>query len=183
MKDLALVIRNLQNNNMQAFDQIVDLYQNRLFTFLLRFVGDQHEAEDLLQECFVKIFSHIKSYEHREKFEHWMMRIASNLAYDFLRKKKRRKITYVDLKERDISYSVEKTFSEKEKKEIFLNALQYLSLEQRQVFLLRQQGVSFQEISQNLRIPLNTALARMRYAIQKLKKAFAIKGEKCVPRK
>lgn len=174
MKKIEQIITGVKAGNSKAIDAMVEQYQNILFNLLLRFTGDRHEAEDLLQETFMKIVSNIDSYTHKDRFQSWICRIATNLACDYVRKKKTRTITYIDSNASNLPSSQNKdpyqTMVAKEMNVHLQQALLELAPEQRQVFLLREEsGVSFREIAHMLEIPLNTALGRMHYAVKKLK--------------
>lgn len=70
----------------EAFRRIVELYQDRLFTFLLRMVRHREEAEDVAQETFVRAWRHLASYDERWTFRTWLFSIARNLALNALRR-------------------------------------------------------------------------------------------------
>ena len=69
-----------------AFETLVARYSPRLFGFLLRFTADRDDAEDLVQEVFVRLVRTIGDYQHDGRFEAWLFRIAANLARDRGRK-------------------------------------------------------------------------------------------------
>lgn len=70
----------------EAFCRIVELYQDRIFTFLLRMVRQREEAEDLAQETFVRAWQHLSRYDPRWAFRTWLFTIARNLAVNVLRR-------------------------------------------------------------------------------------------------
>jgi RNA polymerase sigma-70 factor (ECF subfamily) len=75
-----------QRGDHEAFRQIVELYQDRLFTFLLRMVRQHEEAEDLAQEAFVRAWRHLDAYDARWTFRTWLFSIARHLALNALRR-------------------------------------------------------------------------------------------------
>ena len=79
---LAAVIRGAQRGDPAAYDVLVDQYAGRLFGFLLRLTGSRHDAEDLMQEVFLRVVRMIGHYDHHGRFEAWLFRIAMNLVRD-----------------------------------------------------------------------------------------------------
>lgn len=70
----------------EAFRRIVELYQDRIFSFLLRMVKHREEAEDLAQEAFVRAWRNLDRYDERWAFRTWLFTIARNLALNVLRR-------------------------------------------------------------------------------------------------
>jgi len=82
--DIELVRRCLGGDN-SAFAGILEIYQDRIYSFALRLLKDQHAAEDAAQETFVKAFRGLSSYNSAYPFSSWLFRIAHNVAMDVLR--------------------------------------------------------------------------------------------------
>ena len=85
------LISKFQDGDVGAYTQLVNRYKDRLFNFIYRFVYDIDKAEDLLQDTFLKLYTHKHSYQEIAKFSTWLYTIAGNLAKTELRKLKRRK--------------------------------------------------------------------------------------------
>ena len=85
------LIKKFQNGDIGAFNQIVYRYKDRLLNFVYRFVNDIDKSEDLVQDTFLKLYTHKDSYREIAKFSTWLYTIAANLARTELRKIKRRK--------------------------------------------------------------------------------------------
>lgn len=81
-------IKQIKKGDRKAFEQIVSLFQNRIYHHCYRMIGNTHEAEDLAQEAFVRAYVNIHSFDERRKFSTWLYRIATNLTIDRLRKRK-----------------------------------------------------------------------------------------------
>jgi RNA polymerase sigma-70 factor (ECF subfamily) len=94
-QDDAILISRAQNGDLDAFNDLVRRYQNRIYTVSYRLMGDASSAEDATQEAFIKAFRNIDSFRGGS-FEGWLRRIASNTCYDELRKRQRRPITYLE---------------------------------------------------------------------------------------
>lgn len=74
------LIKQAQNGITSCFTQLVKLYQQRLFRFLLSHCQHQHDAEDILQEAFINAYRHIKSYDPKWQFSTWLFTIARRIA-------------------------------------------------------------------------------------------------------
>lgn len=71
----------------KAFEILVDLYQKRLYWHIRRIVISHDDANDVLQDCFVKIFQNIEKFRSESSLFSWIYRIATNQSIDFLKKK------------------------------------------------------------------------------------------------
>jgi RNA polymerase sigma-70 factor, ECF subfamily len=181
------LIERFQNNDLYAFDIIVKRYKNQLLNFIFRFLGNAEEAEDLVQETFLRVYRNKNAYQKIAKFSTWIYTIAGNLAKTELRKRKRRKffsisdLGYED-KDYDISdeaFNPEKTVDGSLKEDVIHKHIQALSPKFRQVILLRDvQELSYEEISQIVGIPLGTVKSRVNRGRLKLqeKLKYLLKG-------
>lgn len=177
-KDSELIAQ-YRNGNEAAFEMLVDKYKSRVFTTIQMIVKDQGTAEDLLQDVFVKVVQTLNSdrYNEEGKFQPWLMRIAHNLAIDHFRKMKR----YPSVVMEDGSslfntlQFAEKTAEDMQIKdetyELVRKLIDELPESQRQVLIMRHyMDLSFQEISEQTGVSINTALGRMRYALINMRK-------------
>src|SRR5437868_10725421 len=73
-----LLVRRLQQRDERAFQEVVRLYQHKVFNVVFRMVGSREEAEDVAQEVFVTVFKHVDSFRGDAKFSTWLYRIATN---------------------------------------------------------------------------------------------------------
>ena len=80
----------VQDGNNKAFDLLVSRYKNRLYTYLLRLLGNESEAEEFAQEAFVKAYIHANKYRTVARFSTWLYTIATNLVRNRIRNIKRR---------------------------------------------------------------------------------------------
>ena len=177
-KDSEL-ISQYRNGSEAAFEVLVDKYKSRVFTTIHMIVKDQGVAEDLLQDVFVKVVQTLNSdrYNEEGKFQPWLMRIAHNLAIDHFRKMKR----YPSVVMEDGS-NVFNTlqFAEENVEDIRIKDETYALVQQlidelpesqKQVLIMRHyMDLSFQEISEQTGVSINTALGRMRYALINMRK-------------
>lgn len=90
------LIRACQNRDNAAQHRLFDAYAGRLMTICRRYAASHQEAEDMLQEAFIRVFKHVGQYRGDGSFEGWLRRITVNTALQFLQK---RKIEFVELDE------------------------------------------------------------------------------------
>jgi RNA polymerase sigma-70 factor (ECF subfamily) len=176
------LIRGLKNGRPEAFERLVREYGDRIYRFVKRLSGER-PAEDLTQEVFIRVHRSIETYRPEGRFESWLFAIANNLCIDHARRRKpEASLSDVDeglAPERFAASSAEPLdrLEEEERKRALLRAVERLPWEQRQVFLLREEaGLSFREIAEVTGCPLNTALGRMHYAMEALRKSLKAYG-------
>ena len=168
----AKVIRAVLDGNVNAFDDLVLEYQDRVYHITLKMTGNEEDAFDLSQETFLKAFRSLKSFRGEASFGTWLYRMASNLCVDFLRKKKRRGASnLVSLDEEadgrprelpDLRYEPQNELERKETREKLRAGLRKLPEEQRLILVLRDvEGLSYQEIGDVLQLELGTVKSRI----------------------
>lgn len=86
---LAELILRAQRGDPSSFEGLVDEFAGRVYGFVFRTTGSRHDAEDLMQEVFVRVVRMIGAYQHDGRFEAWLFRIAANLVRDRLRRIRR----------------------------------------------------------------------------------------------
>lgn len=144
---------SVQKGNMTAFEALYDRYNKRLFHFILRFVRERLQAEDILQETFLRVLRARNNYRKGYQFSTYLFTIGRNLCLDNLKSWERRHLlkNQDDYIERvpDQSKDIRKVMEETEMKYILKNEIHALSLDQREVLLLsKYSGLSYGEIAQ-----------------------------------
>lgn len=81
-------IKQVLKGDQHAYSDIVTLYQQKVYQVCYRMLNNQHEAEDIAQEAFVRAYTHLHTFDLNRKFSTWLFRIATNLCIDRIRKKK-----------------------------------------------------------------------------------------------
>ena len=164
------LIERFQKGDLYAYDLIVKRYKDQLLNFVYRFVGNQEEAEDIVQETFLRVYRKRHAYKRVAKFSTWIYTIAGNLSRTELRRRKRRKlfsITDLGYEDRDYEISDEDFNPETQvdgviKEEIIQKEIDQLSPKFRQVIILRDvQELSYEEISKIIRVPIGTVKSRV----------------------
>ncbi|HWR82704.1 MAG TPA: sigma-70 family RNA polymerase sigma factor, partial [Candidatus Deferrimicrobium sp.] len=89
------LIRAVQGGDMVAFNELVDRYKDRLMNVIGRMLASREEAEDIVQETFVRVYQHRQSFNFQHCFSTWIYTIGLNLARNELRK--RRKFKFLDI--------------------------------------------------------------------------------------
>ncbi len=164
------LIERFQKGDLYAFDLIVKRYKDQLLNFVYRFVGNQEEAEDIVQETFLRVYRKRRAYKRIAKFSTWIYTIAGNLARTELRRRKRRKlfsVTDMGFEDRDYEISDEGYNPESQvdgliTEEIIQREIQNLSPKFREVIILRDvQELSYEEISKIIKVPIGTVKSRV----------------------
>jgi RNA polymerase sigma-70 factor (ECF subfamily) len=184
--DETLMLR-YQQGDRAAFAQLVRRHQTALYNFALRQVRVQQQAEDVVQEVFVRVVQNAQDFKHEARFTTWVYTITRNLCIDHLRKRALRKHPSLDesrseegegptLGEQtaDPRASVEREATGTELRERIARAVDKLPDDQREVFLMREvANLPFKEIADITGVPENTVKSRMRYALERLQEALA----------
>ena len=175
----GVLITLYRNGNEAAFNLLVDRYQSKVFTTIFLIVKDQDVAEDLLQDVFVKVLHTFNSDKYNEegKFQPWVMRIAHNMAIDHFRRAKRYPTILLEDGSNllnSLSFAEDSSEEQRIKEETLAwvrNLIDELPEAQREVVMMRHYlDMSFQEIAEQTGVSINTALGRMRYALNHIRK-------------
>ena len=175
----GVLIISYRNGNEAAFNLLVDRYQSKVFTTIFLIVKDQDVAEDLLQDVFVKVLHTLNSDKYNEegKFQPWVMRIAHNMAIDHFRKAKRYPTILLEDGSNllnSLSFAEDSSEEQRIKDETHAwvrNLIDELPEAQKEVVIMRHYlDLSFQEIAEQTGVSINTALGRMRYALNHIRK-------------
>lgn len=175
------LIRMALAGDQQGYREILKRYRAPLYNLLLRMVHNKMEAEDLVQEAFIKAFGALSTFNDEYAFSTWLFKIAINNCIDHFRKKRLKTFSLdkpIDAKDGeirrelpDVTYQPEYTLLSKEKTLLIEQAIQNLPEKYRVSIILRHtEEKSYEEISQILNIPLGTVKARIFRAREMLKK-------------
>lgn len=159
------------------YSRMVNRYQGKLFAYLYRLVGEKEEAEDLLQDVFIKAYKNLGSYDTSRKFSSWIYRIAHNEAVNHIKRKSLKRfisLENVTSTKDKLSFStadndIQESWIRKEiNKEVDV-AIEHLPLKYKQVLILRYYSdKSYEEISEILGKPINTVGTLIKRAKNKL---------------
>jgi RNA polymerase sigma factor (sigma-70 family) len=177
--DLSLVNR-AQAGNLEAYDELVRRYQERIYSTIYHMTSNHEDANDLAQESFIKAFQALRSFKGDSSFFTWIYRIAVNRTINFLKQRKNR----IQLSLNDLDFNAEndpelvalvsqktprRDLSLAELQEKLNEAMLKLSHEHRLVVNLHDiQGLSHEEISKIMDCNIGTVRSRLFYARQQL---------------
>src|SRR5438552_2715986 len=178
--DETLLIKRARQGDLEAYDELVRRYQERIYATIYHMTSNHEDANDLAQEAFIKGFHALKSFKGGSSFYTWVYRIAVNKTINFLKQRKNRALMSLD----DLDFNAEHDpdlvalISEKtprrevnlaELQEKLNAAMQKLSEPHRLVVTLHDvQGASHEEIAKIMDCNIGTVRSRLFYARQQL---------------
>lgn len=176
------LVRALRRRDEEAFTEMVETYQHRVFNVVYRVLGDRDEAEEIAQEVFIAVFKHIDGFRGDSKFSTWLFRIASNRA--------KNRVKYLARRNRSRHQDLDDTPESKieknpvggrtdrpdrramghELESIIQDGLEQLNEKHRMILVLRDvENLSYEEISEVLELPEGTVKSRLYRARSQLK--------------
>jgi RNA polymerase sigma-70 factor (ECF subfamily) len=159
------LMRAIQQGDMVAFNAMVDRYKNRLMNVIGRMLSSTEEAEDVVQEAFVRVYQHRQSFNFRHCFSTWIYTIALNLARNELRKRKRFRFYEIsELEGNEAEFAVEAKLPTR-LPEVLNEAVRSLPEKYRLAFILRDvEEMPYNEVARILSVPLGTVKSRVNRA-------------------
>jgi RNA polymerase sigma-70 factor, ECF subfamily len=180
--DEAALVRRAQAADEMAFREIVERYQSKVFSIIYGILRNHNDAEDIAQQVFAKIYFSIKNFDFRSSLLTWIYKITVNECYDYLRKKRVRKLVYEsDFSEEDAQRMENsepamdrrpKIDDTLEKRDLALKLLAKVSPEDRSLIVLKEvEGHSVEELARMTGMNENTIKVKLFRTRQKLLKA------------
>lgn len=171
------LIIGVANNDKEAFNLLYEKTSVSVYSFALSILKNAHDAEDVLQDCFISIYDSAAEYRSYGKPMAWIITIAKNLCLKKLRDRKKEPEPLPD--NTDISFSDNGSVTA-EDKILLTMCMNVLSDEERQIVVLHAvSGFRHKEIAQILSMQLSTVLSKYHRALKKLRKNM-MKGEEDV---
>ena len=174
ISDEELILAYLEGDS-DSFTVLYERYKRPLYAYLNRMLGNHAQSDDVFQQTWIRVVRRLGEYESKQKFFAWLSMIAHNLAIDQFRREK--KSAELPLDDENVAVSEPVTHTEpwmrmhnRELGKALREAAEGLAEEQKEVFLLRQEGLSFKEIAEVQNCSINTVLGRMQYAVKNLRK-------------
>ncbi len=181
MYDDSVLVSDYINGKEVALELLVKRHQQRIYSFIYSKIQDRDVTEDIFQDTFIKVIKTLKkgNYNEEGKFLPWVMRISHNLVIDYFRKNNRMPM-FNNSDDFDIfsilsddSLNAEKRIIKDQILSDVKSLIEELPEEQKEVLKMRiYMDMSFNEISENTGVSINTALGRMRYALINLRKVI-----------
>jgi RNA polymerase sigma-70 factor, ECF subfamily len=178
--DDTLLVKAAKNGSMAAFEQLMSRHTSLVFRVAMHITNSREDAEDVVQDAFLKAFRHLRRFEERARFSTWMTRIAVNTALMKLRGLRRVQTISLD-QEMDEGLTIsdkvadwkpdpDQLYSQRELRDILQRALNLLPHGSRVVFLLRDvEGLSIAETAEMLGLSDSNVKARLLRARLKLR--------------
>lgn len=167
------LLTRLKDGDMLAFDQIYELYSHKLFSFIFKILKNEAEADDIVQEVFVKIWESRENLSDYKLLNSYIFTIAYNNSIDLIRKRINNNKYLEHLKNSSVVQITPSAISEVEFNELNSQVEKLISNlpeRQKQVYLLhREQGLSYPEIAEQLGISKNTVENHMVKALKYLR--------------
>jgi RNA polymerase sigma-70 factor (ECF subfamily) len=176
------LVRRVQAGDETAFREVVERYQSKVFSIIHGVVRRRNDVEDIAQQVFTKVFLSIGSFDFRSSLITWIYKITVNECFDYLRKRKVRKLVYESDLSEDESRRVENTPPQADRQEgadvslarrdYVLKLLARVSGEERMLLMLKEvEGYSVEELADRTGMNENTIKVKLFRARQKLVKA------------
>jgi len=159
------LMRRIQQDDFGAFEELVDRYKDRLVNVLFRMLDERNEAEDLVQETFLRVYKHRQEYDFTYCLSTWIYTIALNLAKNELRRKKKFKFFSI-FEMQDKGVELEDTKPGPQSLKMILDkAIASLPAKYKTAFILRDvDQLSYEEVARILEVPLGTVKSRVNRA-------------------
>ena len=172
------LIPRVRRGDLAAFEALYDKYKGQVYRTALAITRDQSAAEDILQECFLKVYVHVDKIDVSRPLSPWIHRIAVNLSYNWVTKRKRWLPSLGEVIDQFVSDdhdSPEHVLEREEVQRIVQEAIHSLSFAQRVVIVLFYlNGFSLEEIAYILDCPVGTVKSRLYYGRQNLRRKLGV---------
>jgi RNA polymerase sigma-70 factor (ECF subfamily) len=177
---LVQLIEDAQKGNITAFEKIVKYHQSYAYAIAFRFLCDEDDAEDVVQESFIRIWNHLHDFDSRMKFTTWMYKIVVNLCYDKAKSNKRKMSLFAKWNDNSSkgdyieNTDIERDLTNKETAALIKRIADELSEKQRMIFLLRDiQDLTIEEVGEITGMSESAIKTNLFYARQNIKKKLA----------
>lgn len=181
--ELQLVQKAVHGDN-HAFEQLVQIYQNKVYALSFRYMGNEDDAYDMAQESFIKAYRSLRSFKGDSSFGTWIYRITTNVCLDEIRRRKRRIVPLsldepvatldgqeIEKEIADNSLAADRIYEQKEFSEYLQGLLDEMKPEHKTAIILRDvMELSYEEIAEVLNCSIGTVKSRISRARSVLQK-------------
>lgn len=174
MQEETQWVQEVLAGNKQSYAQIINKYKNPLYATILRMTKNPHDAQDLVQEAFIKVYQQLGKYDETGSFSGWLYRVTINHCMDEFRKK-RYKMKQVEIDEGTMvsADTPELIFFKNEESRRLECLIATLPEDERVIILLRYVNeLSYDEIGEVVNAPLSTVRNKLHRAKKKMREAI-----------
>lgn len=166
------LIFKIADGDMEAFRNLYDAVSGSVYGFVLSILKSKYDADDVLQDTFLKIYSNAQDYKAKGKPMAWILTIAKNSAYSKIREKSKSE-SLEDQTTEPMDFS---SINDAAQRILIETLFECLADEEKQILLLHAvSGMKYREIASFMDIPLNTVLSKYHRAVKKLKEKITEK--------
>lgn len=171
-EELALIESVLRGDN-RAFNELVSMYQHRIFGLIMRMTANREIARDLTQDTFLAAFQNLSRFRQDASFSTWLFQIAANKTKNYIKRAKREIPLPDNYDKMSDANRPDDDYSQKQKQQLLLAAVGGLPPKQRITFNLRYfEQMKFDEIARVQNVSVSAAKTNFAEALKKLKKAL-----------
>ncbi len=179
------LVKRIRAGDSSAFPQLVERYQRRVLQLALTFVRNEHDAQEVVQDAFLRVHLGLGGFRGTSSFYTWLYRIVVNLAIDAKRRPYRQRIGWESIAEcvndsrsfelpRITNSDPHEAMNRVELEQRISSALKHLAPYHRAVILMREvDGMSYQEMAEFLHISKGTVMSRLFHARRRLQRTLA----------
>jgi len=165
------IVKRAQDGDNEAFEQLFKRFGRPLYGTIARIIGDKDNAEELLQDVFLKVYRKLSSFNRRSSFYTWAYRIAVNMSLNYLKSKRSHRESHLE----PAQLSAIQSAGGEDKDAVFLReatraAIQKVPPKQRAVLVMRiYDGMDYASVARTLCCSEGAAKANFHFAMQKLR--------------
>jgi RNA polymerase sigma-70 factor (ECF subfamily) len=168
------IVCSIQSGKIELFAILIDRYEEKIRRYSRKFLSDNEEINDILQDIFIKSYKNIQSFDTKRKFSSWFYRIAHNELINALKKRKGSHLSLIDL---DVFFphylhdnSLREQINRKDMREIIEKCLDKLDFKYKEPIILYYfEGLNYKEIADVIHIPVSTVGVRIKRAKEIMK--------------
>ncbi len=176
--EITELITRIKSGQQEAWNMLINRYSKSVYNIALNFSGSGDEAADITQDIFLKVYTQMDKYRDEYNFSSWLMKLARNTCIDYWRKNKRSR-NQSELEENmAVDGSTPEEASTQSNEAVFLRSLiNRINPDLRLLLIMRDiQDKSYQEISEELDLPIGTVKSRINRARIRLAQLYRQQG-------
>jgi len=176
LADISLITKIITLKSPRAFKELMERHQNDVRRYLLSLTGgDSSLADDLSQECFIKVYQRLSSFKQLSSFKSWLYRIATNCFYDYIRAQK----PHDDIEDTPANLLTSSEQKNLGQKMDINKALQILTITERTcVTLFYMEDIKIDKIAKIINMPSNTVKSHLKRGRKKMAEYLSENGYK-----